>query len=241
MTEVPGVQPLLDFLLALPAVTAYALITVGSALENIFPPVPSDTFVVLGAVLADRGSLQPLPVLLCAWIANSGGAMVVFGLARRQGRGAFETRWGRRLLRPHQFRRLTRFYERHGLWAIFFARCLPVLRVVVPTFAGFTGLGAVRAMAPVVAASLLWNGLMLAGGMFASRNVDRIMALLGQVNAWLLVVAVVLIGGIVGWWIRSRRDEPPPASAEPDGDSGGDPGGDTDGDSGGDEPPRASP
>ncbi|MXW56461.1 MAG: DedA family protein, partial [Gemmatimonadales bacterium] len=158
VTEVPGVQPLLDFLLALPALTAYALITAGSALENIFPPVPSDTFVVLGAVLADRGSLQPLTVLLCAWIANSGGAMIVFGLARRRGRGAFETRWGRRFLRPHQFRRLARFYERHGLWAIFFARCLPVLRVVVPTFAGFTGLGAVRAMAPVVAASRLWNG-----------------------------------------------------------------------------------
>lgn len=232
MTEVPGVQPLLDFLLALPAVTAYALITVGSALENVFPPVPSDTFVVLGAVLADRGSLQPLPVLLCAWIANSGGAMVVFGFARRRGRGVFETRWGRRLLRPHQFRRLARFYERHGLWAIFFARCLPVLRVVVPTFAGFTALGAVRAMAPVVAASLLWNGLMLAGGMFASRNVDRLMALLGQVNAWLLLVAVVLIGGIVGWWIRSRRDEAPRASS----DSGGDSGAGTD-----DDGSRASP
>jgi len=135
---------------------------------------------------------------------------------------AFETRWGRRLLRPHQFRRLARFYERHGLWAIFFARCLPVLRVVVPTFAGFTGMGAVRAMAPVVAASLLWNGLMLAGGMFASRNVDRLMALLGQVNAWLLLVAAILIGGIVGWWIRSRRDEAPrvPDSAGESDDDG---------------------
>ena len=93
------------------------------------------------------------------------------------------------------------------MWAIFFARCLPVLRVVVPTFAGFTGLGAVRAMAPVVAASLLWNGLMLAGGLFASRNVDRLMELLGQVNAWLLLVAAILIGAIIGWWIRSRRDD----------------------------------
>lgn len=230
MPEVAGVQPLLDFLLALPAVAAYALIAAGSALENVFPPVPSDTFVVLGAVLADRGSLRPLPVLLCAWIANSGGAMAVFALARRHGRGVFETRWGRRLLRPHQFRRLARFYERHGLWAIFFARCLPVLRVVVPTFAGFTGLGAARAMAPVLAASLLWNGLMLAGGVFASRNVDRVIALLGHVNAWLLLVAAVLIGVIIGWWIRSRRDEAPPASPGAGGGSGG--GGSGGGDSG---------
>ena len=220
--ELPGVQPLLDFLLALPPAAAYALVTVGSALENIFPPVPSDTFVVLGAVLADRGSLQPLPVLLCAWIANSGGAVAVFGLARRGGPGVFETPWGRRLLRPHQLQRLSRFYERHGLWAIFFARCLPVLRVIVPTFAGFTGLGAVRAMAPVFAASLIWNGLMLAGGLFASRNLDGLLALLGRVNAWLLVVAAALIGVIVGWWIRSRREGISRGSRGSDDESDGD-------------------
>ena len=207
MPELPGLQALIDYLLALPTPLAYALIAAGSALENIFPPVPSDTFVVLGAVLADRGSLRTVPVLLCAWTANTGGAMLVFGLARRRGSGAFETRWGRRLLRPHQFRRLDRFYRRHGLWAIFFARCLPVLRVIVPTFAGFTGLGPVRVLAPVLAASLIWNSLLVAGGLFASRNVARLLELLGRVNVWLLVVAAVVMGAAIGWWIRSRRDD----------------------------------
>ncbi|WP_420634742.1 DedA family protein [Candidatus Palauibacter sp.] len=214
MPEVPGVQPLLDFLLALPDAAAYALIAVGSAVENIFPPVPSDTFVVLGAVLVDRGSLEPAAVLLSAWVANTGGAMLVFGLARRHGPAVFRSRWGRRLLRPHQLRRMARFYERHGLWAIFFARFLPVLRVIVPTFAGFTGLGAVRALIPIVVASFLWNALMLSGGILASRNVHRIFELLSRVNAWLLVLAAAVLGLLVGWWVRSRRDdqEEPPAA-----------------------------
>ena len=207
MPEVPGVQALLDFLLGIPEVVAYTIIALGSALENLFPPVPSDTFVVLGAVLADRGSLEPAGVLLAAWVANAGGAMCVFGLARRHGTAMFRTRWGRRLLRPHQLDRMSRFYERHGLWAIFFSRCLPVLRVIVPTFAGFAGLGAVRALVPLVTASLLWNALMLSGGILASRNVDRLLDLLGRVNAWLLVVAAIVLGVVLGWWIRSRREE----------------------------------
>ena len=205
--DVPGAQAILDFLLGIPEGIAYTVIAVGSALENIFPPVPSDTFVVLGAVLADRGSLVPVGVLLSAWAANAAGAMCVFGLARRHGPAIFRTRWGRRLLRPHQLERMSRFYERHGLWAIFFSRCLPVLRVIVPTFAGFAGLGSVRALVPIVTASLLWNAVMVAGGILASRNVARLLELLGRVNAWLLVVAAAVLGLVLGWWIRSRREE----------------------------------
>lgn len=206
MPDLGDVQAVLDFLLGLPEVAAYALIAAGSTLENLFPPVPSDTFVVLGGVLADRGSLEPIPVLVTAWLANVTGAMFVFGVARRRGPEFFASRWGRRLLRPHQFDRVSSFYERHGLWAIFFSRFLPVLRVVIPTFAGFTGLGVVRTLIPIATASLLWNGLMVGAGVFASRNVARLLEVLGRVNTWLLILAVLLFAGIVYWWIRSRRE-----------------------------------
>ena len=103
---------------------------------------------------------------------------------------------------------MARFYERHGLWAIFLSRCLPVLRVIVPTFAGFTGLGTLRAFVPLVSASLLWNALMLWAGLLASRNLGALMDLLGRVNTWLLVVAAAVFGLVLGWWVRSRREEP---------------------------------
>jgi len=198
----------------LPPVVAYALIAAGSAIENVFPPVPSDTFVVLGAVLADRGTLQPAGVLLSAWLANVTGAMVVFRIAERRGPSFFESGWGHRLLRPHQFSRVSRFYDRHGLWAIFFSRFLPVLRVVIPTFAGFTHLGFWRTLIPVATASLLSNLGMLAAGIFASRNIGRLLELVGQANAWLLAVAALAFAAIVYWWVRTRRDEVEPEETE---------------------------
>ena len=48
MLELQDVQRLIDILLGLPPAVAYILIATGSAVENIFPPVPSDTFVILG-------------------------------------------------------------------------------------------------------------------------------------------------------------------------------------------------
>ena len=206
MVEVQEIQRLLDVLTSIPPVGAYAVIAAGCAIENIFPPVPSDTFVVLGAVLSDRGGLVPTTVLLVAWISNVLGAMAVYAMARRHGPAFFREGWGRRLLRPHQFERVSDFYGRYGLWAIFFSRFLPVLRVVIPTFAGFAHLGVVRTVIPVATASLLWNAVLLYAGIVASRNVGRIMGMIAHANIWLLVVAAVIAGAIVLWWFRTRRD-----------------------------------
>ena len=203
--DVQEIGEVLDVLLELPPSAAYALIAFASALENIFPPVPSDTFVILGAVLTERGVLRPLPILASAWVANVTGAMCIYGLARHRGPTFFQEGWGRRLLRPRQFTRISQFYDRYGLWAIFFSRFLPILRVVIPTFSGFTGLGVMRTLIPVAVASLVWNATLLTVGIIAARNLGRVLEHLGEVNAWLLLVTAVIVAVIMSWWIVSRR------------------------------------
>lgn len=203
MTEI---QRLIALLSEIPPAVAYLLLGLGAAVENVFPPVPSDTVVVLGGVLADRGGLRPATVLAVAWVSNVLGALIIYGLARRFGPRFFREGWGRRLLRPHQFERVAQFYARHGLWAIFFSRFLPVLRVVIPTFAGFARLGFLRTAIPVAAASLLWYAVMLFLGIFLSRNLHYLFDLVGAANNWLLGIAAVLIGAIAWWYVRSWRD-----------------------------------
>ena len=133
--------------------------------------------------------------------------MCIYGVARKRGPAFFEEGWGRRLLRPHQFDRISQFYDRYGLWAIFFSRFLPVLRVVIPTFSGFTGLGIVRTMAPVAVASFLWNATLLAVGITAARNVGRVFDYLRTLNGWLVLVTVVITLIVLYWWMVSRRDD----------------------------------
>jgi membrane protein DedA with SNARE-associated domain len=185
---------------------AYVLLGAGAAVENIFPPVPSDTVVVLGGILSDRGGLQVGTVLAVAWVSNVSAALLIYALARRHGRGIFQTRWGRRLLRPHQLNQLSGFYERYGLIAIFGSRFLPVLRVLIPVFAGITKVGFVRTAIPLASASLAWYTVMVFAGVFASRNIERLFQLLGAANNWLLGVALALIVVIAFWWFRSRHD-----------------------------------
>jgi len=133
--------------------------------------------------------------------------MCIYGVARQRGPEFFEEGWGQRILRPHQFNRISQFYDRYGLWAIFFSRFLPVLRVVIPTFSGFTGLGIVRTMVPVAVASFLWNATLLVAGIAAARNVGRVFDYFRTVNGWLVVVTGVIVLAVVYWWMTSRRDD----------------------------------
>lgn len=188
-----------------PLTLVYLLLGAGAAIENVFPPVPSDTFVLAGGILADRGVLDPVLVLAVAWISNVAAALVVYGMARRYGRGIFSTRWGHWLLRPHQLDRLAGFYARYGLATIFFSRFLPVFRVLVPAFAGISRLGFWSTALPLAVASAIWYGVVVYAGILASRNLPRIVGLLDAVNNWLLAVALVLVSAVAVWWWSSRR------------------------------------
>lgn len=188
-----------------PLTLVYLLLALGAATENLFPPVPSDTFVLVGGILADRGVLQPWLVLAVAWGSNVVAALFVYAMARRYGRGIFHTSWGHWLLRPHQLERLARFYGRYGLVAIFGSRFLPVFRVLVPAFAGISRLGFWSTALPLVLASGIWYAILVGAGILASRNLPRIVGLVGLVNNWLLGAAVVLLGAVGVWWWMTRR------------------------------------
>lgn len=202
---------LLELAARVPIWLVYVLLAAGAAVENVFPPVPSDTFVLIGAFLAEQGALEPGLVVVAAWGGNMSTALLVYAMGRRYGRGVFtRTRWGRWLLRPHQLERMSEFYDRHGLVTIFVVRFLPVFRVLDPVFAGISGLRFWKAALPLGLASALWYMVLLYLGMLASRNLPRLFGTFERIHGGLLVGAVLLAVAVLVWWLRTRADRRTP-------------------------------
>ncbi len=197
---------ILRTLAELPPVLTYLLIGGGAALENIVPPIPADTFVLLGAFLSVGGRANPWLVLAVTLTANIGSALAVYALAHKYGQGFFARGVGHFLLRPHQLERIGVFYQRWGTPAIFMSRFLPAVRAMVPVFAGVTKVPAWKVAPPLVAASAIWYGLLVWLGATAGRNIGAIVAFVESISTVLLVVAGVLIAGFAYWWWRSRRE-----------------------------------
>ncbi|NIR45287.1 MAG: hypothetical protein GWN99_18070, partial [Gemmatimonadetes bacterium] len=68
------------------------VVALGVAVENFFPPIPADTFVVLGAFLSAQGRVTGSGVFLATWTMNTGTALLSYGVSRRWGRSVLDTR-----------------------------------------------------------------------------------------------------------------------------------------------------
>jgi len=194
---------LLDTLGSLPIVPTYLLLMVLSALENVFPPVPADTAVALGAFLARRGEVSVVPLVVLCWLANLGSAAGTYALGHRHGRTFFRDGWGRKLMPPPVFAALEEAYGRWGTAGIFASRFLPGLRAAVPPFAGVAGLPPMRALAPAALASLIWYAFLGLAGYTLAENWEAAKALVASANR-ALGVATLVLAVVAGLWLWRR-------------------------------------
>jgi membrane protein DedA with SNARE-associated domain len=196
----------LDALVSLPRVPTYLVLMLLSAVENVFPPVPADTAVALGAFLARRGEISVVPLAVLCWLANTSTAAAMYAFARSHGPGFFRDGWGRRIMPPGVLASLEEAYGRWGTTGIFLSRFLPGVRAAVTPFAGVAGLGPVRALVPAAVASAIWYTMLASLGYGVAENWDAVKALVADTNQALGVVAAVLAAIAAVWvWRRRRR------------------------------------
>lgn len=190
-----------------PNIVVYLALAAGAGLENVFPAVPADTFVLLGGLVASTGRLYAKWVFLGTWLGNVSSALVMYRVGRTHGRVFFELGWGRHLLNDAQMSRMARFYDRWGVFAVFFTRFLPGLRAVVPVFAGVTRQGLASVAFPLALASAIWYGALVRLGILAGDNLGAVKSVLSNVNQVLLAVALIAGAIIAVWWWRTRHHE----------------------------------
>ncbi len=198
-------ESLLEQLLSLPASAVYAVVGSLAAIENIFPPVPADTAVALGAFLSHGGTVSVRVVFAVTWSANVGSAVVVYIAARKLGRPFFSGRIGRRLLNPRALAKLERLYDHHGVWGVFLSRFVPVARAVVPAFAGIAKLSAPRTIVPLATASAIWYGALTYLMATLAGQIEDVIRLVGRLNWVALVVTVIVVAWGIAMRIRVQR------------------------------------
>ena len=199
------IEAFLDKLSKLPLLLLYSIIGAGAGIENFVPPIPADTFVLLGAFLAAKGHGNPFVVFAVTWVSNIGSAAIVYFLANKYGKSFFDKPFGRLLINKHQMKQIGKFYDKWGIPAIFFSRFFPAFRAMVPVFAGVTHVPFKRVIIPMALASAAWYGFVVYVGTTAGDNWEAIEHFFGKFSTILLIIAGVLFAGFAFWWVKSRR------------------------------------
>jgi membrane protein DedA with SNARE-associated domain len=196
----------LEWVSGLSSPAIYAILVVLSAVENVFPPVPADVAVLLGAFLSHRGLTSAPVVGVSCWLANTASSAGMYFYARAHGRRFFQEGWPRRFMPPPTLRALEQAYARHGAYGIFLSRFLPGIRAGVTPFAGVVGISPLRALVPSAAASAIWYAFLVTAGAVLGQNLEAAKALLSSANRVLgLLSAVVVMLAAVWLWRHNRR------------------------------------
>jgi membrane protein DedA with SNARE-associated domain len=180
------------------------------ALENVFPPLPSEVIMGIGGILVARGEMQFWPLLLIATVGTTAGNYFWYWLGDRFGYRRLEpwvARWGRWLtLEWEDVERAILFFNKYGDWVIFFLRFSPLLRTIISLPAGLAHMRLRRFLFFTFAGSLIWNAALIAGAQWLSQWLERSQDVLGWGIIGLTVLAIAAyIWRVVTWKPRSDR------------------------------------
>jgi membrane protein DedA with SNARE-associated domain len=181
------------------------------ALENIFPPIPSEVIMGVGGIAVARGTMEFWPLMLAGTIGSTAGNYAWYLVGDRLGYQRlrpFVARWGRWLtLDWRDVMKATRFFRRHGQWIVFAMRFSPFLRTLISLPAGLSRMGHVRFLIFTFAGAGVWNALLVIGGHWLADYMAAMSHWIGPVLGGLLAVVIAIYAWRV--WTWPRRHPPP--------------------------------
>ncbi|MFD7228280.1 DedA family protein [Streptomyces sp. NPDC059881] len=165
------------------------------ALENLFPPLPSEVILPLAGFAAATGRMDLLDAVLWTTLGSVVGALALYGVGALLGRDRTVAIAARLpLVKATDIERTEAWFARHGTKAVFFGRMIPVFRSLIsvpagiermplPVFLGLTTLG-----------SALWNTAFVLAGYALGDNWSEVT---GYVDAYAKVVLASALAAVV--------------------------------------------
>lgn len=171
------------------------------ALENIFPPLPSEVILPLAGFTAAQGRLVLWQVLVWTTAGSLAGALILYALGATLGRDRLRGLVDRLpLIKLEDIDRAERWFTRHGAKAVLIGRVVPIIRSLISIPAGVERMSLPGFIALTALGSAVWNLLLVTAGYLLGTRWRLVESGVGIFSK--AVAAVLLIAAVV-WTIRA--------------------------------------
>ncbi|MFB5677805.1 DedA family protein [Paenibacillus terreus] len=131
------------------------------ALENLFPPIPSEVILTFGGFMTTTSGLSIIGVIAAATAGSVAGAICLYGAGKILSVNRLETlimRYGKVFrLKPEDIRKAYAWFDKYGAWAVFLGRLVPLIRSLISIPAGSAGMSFPPFLVLTTIGSLIWN------------------------------------------------------------------------------------
>nr|WP_330384443.1 DedA family protein [Christensenella timonensis] len=202
----------MEWIISLMDQFGYVGIALLIAVENIFPPIPSEVILTFGGFMTTYTNMNMWGVVIAATIGSLAGALVLYGIGRILNAERLE-RWlngrlGRILrLKPEDVEKAQAWFEKRGAKAVFLCRFVPIVRSLISIPAGMTKMNMGKFVLFTAAGTFVWNLVLVNLGVFAGASWEVIADAIGvYANIVLVVIVAALAAGVgIFLWRRKRK------------------------------------
>ena len=214
------IEVLIAYVLTLPTVGMYWFLFFSTILENLFPPWPGDTMVVLGGFLMAHDAVGFWGLTLVTLAGNMVGALIMYfageglvALARHY-QQYIKWEWARNQLNeltsPESMDRTSHWFRKWGLWFVIVSRFSAGIRFFVSIIAGISRINLILFSIAFAIGVIIWNTLLIYGGYALGENWRQIMDWLRVYNTVVIVMIILAVIGYLYWRFgrKKARQEP---------------------------------
>ncbi|MGP4038286.1 DedA family protein [Gracilibacillus sp. D59] len=148
------------------------------ALENIFPPIPSEVVLTFGGFFTTVSSLHIVGVILSSTAGSVLGAIVLYlvgMLLNIQRLERIIDKWGHILhLKKEDIHKADIWFEKYGYWTIFFCRLIPVVRSLISIPAGMANMNVTLFLLFTTLGTFIWNTVLVLLGAYVGESWEDI-------------------------------------------------------------------
>jgi membrane protein DedA with SNARE-associated domain len=171
------------------------------ALENVFPPIPSEVILPLAGFTASQGTFGLVAAIVATTIGSVVGAAVLYLVGALIGRERTRALVARiPLVNIEDVDRSEAFFARHARTAIFVGRMVPVFRSLISIPAGVERMPVATFLLLTAAGSAVWNTVFVCAGYLLGEHWSAVQGYAG-VFQWVVIGLVVVAAG---WFVTSR-------------------------------------
>ncbi|TQS74452.1 DedA family protein [Ornithinibacillus gellani] len=179
------------------------------AIENIFPPIPSEVILTFGGFMTTFTDAKIWYVVIAATLGSVVGAIILYIVGLQLDIRRLEIivdKWGHILrLTKSDLHQANAWFDKFGPWTIFFCRFIPLIRSIISIPAGMSHMNVIVFLLFTTLGTFLWNIVLVSLGAKLAGSWETIVMYM-DIYANIIYVLLLIFGLIlIVWLIRRKR------------------------------------
>ncbi len=176
------------------------------ALENLFPPLPSEVILPLAGFTASKGDMGLFDAVLWTTLGSVVGALALYAVGALLGRERVVFIASKLpLVSVSDIEKTEAWFARHGRKTVFFGRMIPIFRSLISIPAGVERMPVLVFTLLTTLGSLIWNTAFVMAGFLLGEQWDLVERYMGVVSKAVLGIVILAVVVFIVVRLSDRR------------------------------------